>query len=64
MSASKNFQTPMCSKCQEPMLWVSEQIVLEKAVQVFHCETCDKYAAATADSNGVEAPTMLRSRHE
>lgn len=38
------------------MLWVSEQLVQGKAVQVFHCESCDKYAAATPESNGVKTP--------
>jgi hypothetical protein len=35
------------------MTWVSEQIVDNKPMQVFHCENCDKYAAALPGTNGV-----------
>jgi protein-arginine kinase activator protein McsA len=44
---------PTCGKCQQAMTWVAEQIVDTKPMQVFHCENCDKYAAALPGTNGV-----------
>jgi protein-arginine kinase activator protein McsA len=51
----KTITGPICNKCQEHMAWVSEQIVGNIPIQVFHCETCDKYAAELAGTNGVKA---------
>ena len=53
MTTFKDMPSPICGKCQQRMTWVSEQIVDSKPMQVFHCETCDKLAAALPSTNGV-----------
>jgi hypothetical protein len=45
MITSQAIKGPVCGKCKKRMTWVSEQIVDAKPMQVFHCETRDKYAA-------------------
>ena len=37
---------PICKKCAKPMTWVAEHFVESDPVEVFHCESCDRYAAA------------------
>jgi hypothetical protein len=49
----KNMYAPVCGRCQQTMTWVSEQIVDNKPMQVFYCETCDKFAAALPGTNGI-----------
>jgi hypothetical protein len=34
------------------MVWINEQIVDGKPIEIFHCEACDKLAAALAPANG------------
>jgi hypothetical protein len=48
----QNIPGPICGKCQERMTWVAEHIVDSKPMQVFHCEACDKYAAALPGTDG------------
>jgi hypothetical protein len=36
------------------MTWVAEYAVANKPMQVFKCESCDKYAAALAVTNGAQ----------
>ena len=53
---------PLCHKCQISMKWVSEQIVENKPMQVFHCKDCDKYSAALPGTNGQKttlAPALV-----
>jgi uncharacterized protein YlaI len=28
------------------MVWVGDKVIRNKPLQIFHCETCDKYAAS------------------
>lgn len=46
MSRFKDMPAPTCGKCQQRMVWVSEQDVKNVPMQVFHCEACEKYAAS------------------
>lgn len=55
--------SPVCNRCNQFMVWAAEVIVAKVPVQVFHCVSCDKYAAA-ALSNSVEivmAPPLAAS---
>jgi hypothetical protein len=49
----QNMIGPICGKCQDRMTWVAEHIVSSKPMQVFHCQACDKYAAALPSTNSV-----------
>jgi hypothetical protein len=42
------------------MTWVSEQVVDNKPMQVFHCDTCEKYAAAAPGTENVPASPSHR----
>jgi hypothetical protein len=55
MISYQNIPGPICNKCEQCMRWASEQIVDLSPVQVFHCETCDKYAAASLGLKGFRA---------
>jgi hypothetical protein len=37
------------------MVWINEQIVDGKTMEIFRCEACDKLAAALAPANGHQA---------
>jgi hypothetical protein len=41
---------PLCKKCDEAMVWKSEQIVDGKQMQVFQCVTCEKLEAVLLPS--------------
>lgn len=51
--------SPTCGKCQNRMVWVSEQEADDILMQVFHCETCDRYAATSPDNPAKGAATGL-----
>jgi len=40
-----NVVGPECSKCGKPMPWVAVELVDKKPINVFHCDSCDKFAA-------------------
>ena len=48
MTISSAIPGPECSKCEQPMLWQSVQLVGARPMNVFQCETCDKLAAVAA----------------
>jgi hypothetical protein len=50
MKKSPEIAGPECSRCQKPMEWLSVQFVGAQPVNVFHCETCEKFAAAAAST--------------
>jgi hypothetical protein len=41
---------PECSSCRKPMEWLSVELVGTKPMNVFHCEACEKFAAAAASA--------------
>lgn len=58
MTVFKVTPGPVCGKCEQQMLWVAEHIVKKEPMQVFHCETCDRYAAAPLTRNNNAAPSV------
>jgi RNase P subunit RPR2 len=48
-------QPPSCSKCEQPMVWHSDQEVHTREgdllMQVFKCEACDRLKAHRVVSN-------------
>ena len=54
MKQSTIISDPDCPKCQKVMNWHSVQEAGTKRLNVFHCESCNTFAAAPAS----EAPTL------
>jgi protein-arginine kinase activator protein McsA len=52
MTQIQDIPGPICGRCQQHMVWINEQIVDGKPIEIFHCEACDKLAAALAPANG------------
>jgi hypothetical protein len=56
MLDQRTIVAPLCTKCNEAMVWKSEQIVDRDHMQVFQCETCAKLEA-------VLLPSVVSSGH-
>jgi hypothetical protein len=58
---------PTCTKCDEAMVWKSEQTVDRNLMQVFQCKTCEKMEAVLLpsgfSSSDVAHPPTARDRH-
>jgi hypothetical protein len=52
MKKSSEIPGPLCSKCEQPMEWLSVQLVGTQPMNVFHCEACERFAAAAASTAG------------
>jgi protein-arginine kinase activator protein McsA len=60
MTQIQDIPGPICGRCQQHMVWINEQIVDGKTVEIFHCESCDKLAAAIASANGQPSEVAAR----
>jgi uncharacterized protein with PIN domain len=51
MKTESKGSNPVCHKCSQRMRWSSTEIIIpleayeERHIDVFHCDTCDKYTA-------------------
>lgn len=59
MTISQSIPGPISGKCQQHMAWTAQHIVDSKPIQVFRCETCDRYATELLKMSGIAAPPSL-----
>ena len=50
MLDQRKVDAPLCTKCDRPMVWKSEQMVDQKRMQVFQCGICKKLEAVLLQS--------------
>jgi hypothetical protein len=61
MQKSPKIQGPECSKCEQPMAWHSVQLAGKRSMNVFHCESCDKFAATAVPAVLVSGGANLKN---